>query len=340
MFDLTTQQGRADLAAQIVKDIDAASVEIYSEERRSHLGASEIGLPCSRELYYKFRWCWRDNYVNARGEDHHGRMLRLFNQGHREEERFITYLRRVGFRVWEYSELLWYHPESDSYVTMPVGTDETQIDQSLVDVSETNWHVERALERGVKRKQFRMSSAKGHHGGSNDARCIAPERYGIGSQIILGEFKTVSLKHFVNLKKAQSVAAYFPKYYAQMNEYGYKAEIRYGVFLANNKNDNEIYCEVLPLNLAQGQSLEVKAHEIVFARVPPPRISENPADQKCVYCFAREGCHYGKPVEVNCRSCQHSEPVDNGEWFCHLYKQNIPKHVIPTACAQHLGITS
>lgn len=289
MYNLQVQIGREQLAAQIIADIESASVALYSEERRSHLGGSEIGKPCSRMLYYKFRWCWEEKFI--------GRMLRLFNVGHREEERFVTYLRAIGFQVWDKD------PDTG--------------------------------------KQFRMTeSCKGHHGGGNDARAIAPERYGIGDQLLLCEFKSINLKHFTALKKARSVAAYFPEYYAQICEYGYKANINFAVFMGTNKNDSELYCEIVPLNHNFGQSLEVKAHEIVFSRVPPPRISENPADGKCTYCFARQGCFFGQPVEINCRSCQHSEPVDNAEWYCHLHKGVIPKTFIPTGCASHLGITS
>lgn len=222
-------------------------------------------------------------------------MLRLFNVGHREEERFVTYLRAIGFQVWD-------------------------IDPATG-------------------KQFRMTeSCKGHHGGGNDGRAIAPERYNLGDQLLLLEFKSINDKHFKDLKKQQSVSAKFPKYYAQICEYGYKAGIQYCVFLGTNKNDSEIYCEIVPLNHNFGHALEVKAHEIVFSQQPPPRISENPADSKCTYCFARHGCHYGATVEKNCRSCQHSEPVDNAEWYCHLHKGNIPKDFIPQGCDQHLGI--
>ena len=90
--DLTTESGRVALAAEIVADIDAASVVLYDEGRRAHLGASVIGSPCSRALYYAFRWCWQEKFD--------GRMKRLFNTGHREEERFITYLTAIGFKVW------------------------------------------------------------------------------------------------------------------------------------------------------------------------------------------------------------------------------------------------
>jgi len=56
------------------------------------LGASQIGRECERELWYSFRWCG----TGARFE---GRMLRLFNRGHREEAVFIEELRGIGCDV-------------------------------------------------------------------------------------------------------------------------------------------------------------------------------------------------------------------------------------------------
>lgn len=61
--------------------------------QRQHLGASIIGRECERELWLSFRW--------ARNPDFDGRLLRLFNRGHREEEVFVAELRAVGAIVHE-----------------------------------------------------------------------------------------------------------------------------------------------------------------------------------------------------------------------------------------------
>ena len=59
--------------------------------RRRHLGASIIGEECMRALWYTFRW--------ASPPDFGGRMLRLFERGHREEEWIVEELRKAGFKV-------------------------------------------------------------------------------------------------------------------------------------------------------------------------------------------------------------------------------------------------
>lgn len=85
------------LAEQLSADMEAHCVEKYgSEGPRWHLGASVIGKPCPRQLWYSFRWVKDVKFT--------GRMYRLFNRGHKEEFRFVEWLRGMGHEVWEFDE--------------------------------------------------------------------------------------------------------------------------------------------------------------------------------------------------------------------------------------------
>lgn len=61
--------------------------------RRPHLGASQIGNPCERALWYGYRWCSEPR--------HPGRVLRLFESGSLEEPRVINNLRAIGCTVYD-----------------------------------------------------------------------------------------------------------------------------------------------------------------------------------------------------------------------------------------------
>src|ERR1035437_7556429 len=138
MINLNVSTDRDRLAQLIQDDINSFCETFYESGHRNHLGASELGNECWRELYYKFRW--------VKLEKHDGRKLRLFNVGHSAEPRFITYLRGIGFEVKEFDD---------------------------------------------NGKQFRISGAKGHYGGSLDGMCKAPERYELETDLVLlNEFKT------------------------------------------------------------------------------------------------------------------------------------------------------
>lgn len=73
---------------------------IEHEKRRSggvylgRLGASSIGDECPRAVWLSWRAYTADN-------QHDGRMLRLFETGHLQEDRIVADLRRAGLSVWD-----------------------------------------------------------------------------------------------------------------------------------------------------------------------------------------------------------------------------------------------
>lgn len=67
--------------------------ERQPQEVRTYLGGSEIGESCSRRLWYSFRQVARPSFE--------GRILRLFESGHREEARIIANLRAIDCMVYD-----------------------------------------------------------------------------------------------------------------------------------------------------------------------------------------------------------------------------------------------
>jgi hypothetical protein len=82
-----------ELAKRISSDIDMWCLKELSSDFRWHLGASLIGKPCSRYLWYSFRWVKREIFPAA--------TLRLFDRGHREEPAMTRMLRGIGCQVWD-----------------------------------------------------------------------------------------------------------------------------------------------------------------------------------------------------------------------------------------------
>jgi hypothetical protein len=80
------------LAKRVLSDIDRYAQVAYDDGHRKHLGASLMGRECRRFLWYTFRWVKKERFE--------GRMMRLFQRGHREEDRYAEYLRGIGFSVW------------------------------------------------------------------------------------------------------------------------------------------------------------------------------------------------------------------------------------------------
>lgn len=90
---MTALAFRADLklATATLEAIDAATLKAAEDGLRPHLGASLIGRPCERALWYTFRWTTR--------QKHEARILRLFARGHREEDNLSAILRAAGITV-------------------------------------------------------------------------------------------------------------------------------------------------------------------------------------------------------------------------------------------------
>jgi hypothetical protein len=65
--------------------------ESKQSDRRSHLGASQLGHPCERYLWLNFRWVVSERFP--------GRILRLFRRGQNEEATIISDLRAIGIDV-------------------------------------------------------------------------------------------------------------------------------------------------------------------------------------------------------------------------------------------------
>lgn len=77
-----------DIAKQVKDAIDKHLEDNQEKDPRGHLGASVIGRPCNREIWYGFRWAVRPKWE--------ARMIRLFDRGHREEARFEKWLSDIS----------------------------------------------------------------------------------------------------------------------------------------------------------------------------------------------------------------------------------------------------
>ena len=75
-----------------------AIFEAYERQQtprhNNRLSGGVIGKECERALWLQFRWAYEPTSFE-------GRMLRLFETGHRQEDRLVTDLRRAGVEVWD-----------------------------------------------------------------------------------------------------------------------------------------------------------------------------------------------------------------------------------------------
>ena len=172
-------------------------------------------------------------------------------------------------------------------------------------------------------QQFRFTAVHGHAGGSMDAVALgipeAPKTWHVC------EFKTHNAKSFALLVK-DGVQKAKPEHYAQMQIYMRWAQFTRALYLAVNKDNDELYGERIHFDPGFSERLEQKAERVIFAQEPPQGISTDPAFYKCKFCPASKVCHTEKLPGASCRSCLHATPERDGDgrWSC-AKGENISK---------------
>lgn len=182
--------------------------------------------------------------------------------------------------------------------------------------------------------QFRVSDAGGHFGGSTDGVALGiPDLE--PTMPCLTEFKTHNDSSFKKLKKEGVQATKF-EHYVQMQIYMKKLGLTVALYLAVNKNDDEVYGELVYLDNIIADRFINRGITLVFLDQAPAKINTSPGWFDCKFCDHRNVCHLSGDVEKNCRTCDYSKALDNGTWFCNnpQFLQAIPKEVQLTGCKE------
>lgn len=253
----------------------------------NRLGISKLGEECERKLWYDFRWV-------APPEKFDGRMNRLFDTGHREEDRVVEDLRAIGCGV-----------------------------------------AARDPETG---EQFEFVAEHGHVVGKLDGivenTVEAPDR-----RVVL-EVKTHNQKSFDKLRE-KGVEKAKPVHFGQCQLGAHLSGLDATLYVAVNKDTDDIHSELVPLNRKKSQALLDKGERVVFAKEPPAKLKDSAEYPPCSWCLHRDLCHYStahKPVipVVSCRTCKFAEVHRDGKWGCSKRETFRSKEEQEAGCPDHL----
>ncbi len=182
-------------------------------------------------------------------------------------------------------------------------------------------------------KQYKVKGHFGHSGGSLDAVVLGiPE---CPDEPLLGEFKTHSEKSFLKLKEEGLIKAKW-EHFIQMTTYMGKMNLRGAIYMAVNKNTDELYAELVGFDSMQYQRYEERAQMILSAKEPPARISQDKTFFKCKFCDHKDVCHGKTKPEPTCRSCQHSRMTSDGGWGCMIDGLVLSHAQQEKGCKYHL----
>lgn len=188
-------------------------------------------------------------------------------------------------------------------------------------------------------KQFSFSDLGGHMRGSMDG--CAQNVPGAGKHWLVLEFKTHSAKSFADLKK-KGVEKAKPEHFIQMQVYMGWSGMDRALYMAVNKDTDELYSERLPFDKVVFEKAVAKAESIIFAPEPPAKLSNDPKFYLCNWCTHNAVCHGHQVPAVSCRTCVHSTPEREGDgrWSCAKAgpDSSIPVEHQRTGCGQHLPL--
>ena len=186
--------------------------------------------------------------------------------------------------------------------------------------------------------QHRFAALGGHFAGSCDAigRGLpeAPKSWAII------EMKTHNAKSFAELVK-KGVKEHKPEHYAQMQAYMDMAELDRALYIACNKDTDELHTEWIHYNQSEAISLLARAQRIINAVEPLERMHQDPAFYLCKWCDHHAICHGEKVAQRSCRTCIHATPsVEHGTWRCESQNRDLSVDEQRLGCRSHLFIPS
>ena len=172
-----------------------------------------------------------------------------------------------------------------------------------------------------KGEQFGVSAVGGHFKGHMDGVAIgipeAPKTWH------LLEFKTFKDDLFVKLV-ASGVEKSNPKHFAQMIVYMGLGGLDRALYLAKNKNTDELYSERIEHDSSKFKAIMLRAERIIKSNQPPERLCSRRDDYRCKMCNAESIC-WGAINDIavdlptkDCRTCCHATPEmeGDGRWSC------------------------
>lgn len=188
--------------------------------------------------------------------------------------------------------------------------------------------------------QYRVTALGGHFGGSMDGIATGIDPDDPEKEYVL-EFKTHNERSFAELKK-HGVDKAKRQHFVQMQIYMGLSEIHQALYLAVNKNTDELYEEIVLFNKEMFDLLMQKARRIITAADAPVRIHESPSFFKCKMCSMAQVCRSqdvaSTQLERNCRTCIHSEPAGTGLWQCNKIQTLLSEEQQRAGCEQHEAI--
>lgn len=195
-------------------------------------------------------------------------------------------------------------------------------------------------QQGSDGRQYRFRDVGGHFAGSIDGVVFNCPDSPDGKPGLV-EFKTYNDSRFKSLVK-NGVQHNDETYYAQLQVYMKKMGLNWALFMAVNKNNEDLHAEIVHHDGETSGKFRKRAISLIFADKVPNKLRGASASYfKCKFCDYRQLCHLGRSADENCRTCRHSVPLEDmdesgkGRWMCGLNRYTLSPGAQAAGCDQY-----
>ena len=187
--------------------------------------------------------------------------------------------------------------------------------------------------------QYRASYLGGHFAGSCDGfvkRVIDSDP----DEVVLFEAKSCNDKRFRELVKLGDYQGWSQAYQWQLHCYMGCFNLKKAMAVVMNKNNSEIYSEIIDFNPSIWEQAQEKAKRIISSDKPPSGLSSTDWRLKNETPQYRESYLGNRlPPSVNCRNCHSCKPdmeSDNAAWHCSRFNKDLTLDEQKQGCRDHL----
>ena len=285
--------------SKTVDAIHASTVAASIVRHAPQLTTSIIGHECTRFLWYTFRW--------AVMPDGTPRVLRKIHSGKIENARFVVELRIAGCQVYDEAPALEFTAVG-GHLLAKLGA----VAENVPEAPKTP-HV--VITEALNESEFLEVKPNG---------VSATPRMQAEMERKFGSVEGLAARP-MRSDQAQ----------AEMEMAGLERTL----YLAVNKNTDELYSERIRRDSAKGKALLQRAKLVVLSKEPPEKCDG------CGVCVYEGVCKGTQLPDVTCRSCCHATPeIKDGErvnlWKCEKHGRYLVRDDQEKACADHLYIPS
>lgn len=283
-------------------------------ERRKHLGASEIGQSCSRKIWLNFRY--------AKQANHAPKVQRIFERGKSDELRFINYFNELGCDIQSVSAT-----DGRQFSFTDFGG---HFSGSIDGVIKNVWALD--FENNLNFETYEVDETTGIITTKTKKIDSITEAVEKTKKPFLFEFKTHNSKNF-NVLKSYGLKEKFESHFAQVQVYLYYFDLTHALYVAVNKDNDELVYFLVPANSEIAKKYISRAEAIIFKN-EAPKIYDSPGWWECKFCLFSEICHSGAVASINCRTCIFAAPLESGGWICEYKSKRF--YQPNSSCVAHI----